>query len=221
MHTLWHNFIKPFTAVANMGEFTAILSSALFMLIMIDPSDKILLVSLLREDFHIEDIRTLIIRANLIGFFLLFLFAVSGQIILQEIFHIDINALRVAGGFVLFKIGLEALESGGMMTLKKEKNILALAAVPVATPLIAGPAAITTAITLTAEKGLYHATAAVLLAILMTALIMFVTLYLIKNVSKTTLGVFIRIIGMFTMAIGAQMMVQGVVGIYLLMTSAA
>ncbi|MCD6372853.1 MAG: MarC family protein [Thermococcus sp.] len=203
-----------------MSEWLSIFSSALFMLIMIDPSDKILLVSLLREDFHIEDIRTLIIRANLIGFLLLFLFAVSGQIILQEIFHIDINALRVAGGFVLFKIGLEALESGGMMTLKKEKNILALAAVPVATPLIAGPAAITTAITLTAEKGLYHATAAVLLAILMTALIMFITLYIIKNVSKTTLGVFIRIIGMFTMAIGAQMMVQGVVGIYLLMTSA-
>ncbi|AEK73236.1 hypothetical protein GQS_06690 [Thermococcus sp. 4557] len=204
-----------------MSEWLSILSSALFMLIMIDPSDKILLVSLLREDFHIEDIKTLIVRANLIGFLLLFLFAVSGQIILQEIFHIDINALRVAGGFVLFKIGLEALESGGMLTLKREKNILALAAVPVATPLIAGPAAITTAITLTAEKGLYHATAAVFLAILMTALVMFVTLYLIKNVSKTTLGVFIRIIGMFTMAIGAQMMVQGVVGIYLLMTSAA
>ncbi|NJE43012.1 MarC family protein [Thermococcus sp. GR6] len=202
-----------------MSEFTAILSSALFMLIMIDPSDKILLVSLLREDFHIEDIRALIVRANLIGFLLLFLFAVSGQIILQEIFHIDINALRVAGGFVLFKIGLEALESGGMITLKKEKNILALAAVPVATPLIAGPAAITTAITLTAEKGIYHATAAIFIAILLTALVMFLTLYVIKNISKTTLGVFIRIIGMFTMAIGAQMMVQGVVGIYLLMTS--
>ncbi|NJD98768.1 MarC family protein [Thermococcus sp. LS1] len=202
-----------------MSEFTAILSSALFMLIMIDPSDKVLLVSLLREDFHIEDIRALIIRANLIGFLLLLLFAVSGQIILQEIFHIDLNALRVAGGFVLFKIGLEALESGGMITLKKEKNILALAAVPVATPLIAGPAAITTAITLTAEKGIYHATAAIFIAILLTALVMFLTLYVIKNISKTTLGVFIRIIGMFTMAIGAQMMVQGVVGIYLLMTS--
>ncbi|NJE11039.1 MarC family protein [Thermococcus sp. MAR1] len=203
-----------------MSEWLSILSSALFMLIMIDPSDKILLVSLLREDFHIEDIRTLIVRANLIGFLLLFIFAVSGQIILQQIFHIDINALRVAGGFVLFKIGLEALESGGMLTLKREKNILALAAVPVATPLIAGPAAITTAITLTAERGLYHATAAIFIAILLTALVMFVTLYVIKNVSKTTLGVFIRIIGMFTMAIGAQMMVQGVVGIYLLMTSA-
>jgi len=204
-----------------MNELLSILSSALFMLIMIDPSDKILLVSLLREDFHIEDIRTLIVRANLIGFLLLFTFAVSGQIILQDIFHIDINALRVAGGFVLFKIGLEALESGGMLTLKREKNILALAAVPVATPLIAGPAAITTAITLTAERGLFHATAAIFLAILFTALVMFVTLYVIKNVSKTTLGVFIRIIGMFTMAIGAQMMVQGVIGIYLLMTSAS
>ncbi|ASI99317.1 MarC family protein [Thermococcus celer] len=204
-----------------MSEWLSILSSALFMLIMIDPSDKILLVSLLREDFHIEDIRTLIIRANLIGFLLLFAFAVSGQIILQDIFHIDVNALRVAGGFVLFKIGLEALESGGMLTLKREKNILALAAVPVATPLIAGPAAITTAITLTAERGIYHATAAIFIAILSTALIMLTTLYIVKNVSKTTLGVFIRIIGMFTMAIGAQMMVQGVVGIYLLMMSAA
>ncbi len=200
-----------------MSEWLSILSSALLMLIMIDPSDKILLVSLLREDFHIEDIRALIVRANMIGFILLVLFALTGKIILQEIFHIDLNALRVAGGFVLFKIGLEALESGGMVTLKKEKNILALAAVPVATPLIAGPAAITTAITLTAEYGITVSTAAIFIAILLTAMVMIVTLYALKNVRKTTLGVFIRIIGLFTMAIGAQMMVQGVVGIYLSM----
>ncbi|NJE08264.1 MarC family protein [Thermococcus sp. M39] len=192
-----------------------ILSASLLMLIMIDPSDKILLVSLLREDFHIEDIKQLIIRANLIGFILLIIFALAGKIILQDIFHIDLNALKVAGGFVLFKIGLEALEGGGMVTLKKEKNILALAAVPVATPLIAGPAAITTAITLTAEYGLKVSASAILIAILLTALLMFVTLYMIQNIKKTTLGVFIRIIGLFTMAIGAQMMVEGVGGIFL------
>ncbi|ADT84697.1 MarC family protein [Thermococcus sp. SY098] len=192
-----------------------ILSASLLMLIMIDPSDKILLVSLLREDFHIEDIKQLIIRANLIGFILLIIFAVAGKIILQDIFHIDLNALKIAGGFVLFKIGLEALEGGGMVTLKKEKNILALAAVPVATPLIAGPAAITTAITLTAEYGIKVSASAILIAILLTALLMFVTLYMIENISKTTLGVFIRIIGLFTMAIGAQMMVEGVGGIFL------
>jgi len=194
---------------------TEILSSALLMIIMIDPSDKILLVSLLREDFHIEDIKQLIVRANLIGFFLLILFALAGKIILQDIFHIDLNALRVAGGFVLFKIGLEALEGGGMVTLKKEKNILALAAVPVATPLIAGPAAITTAITLTAEYGIEVSALAITIAILFTALIMIITLYAVENISKTTLGVFIRIIGLFTMAIGAQMMVEGVGGIFL------
>ncbi|ALM75744.1 MarC family protein [Thermococcus barophilus] len=192
-----------------------ILSASLLMLIMIDPSDKILLVSLLREDFHIEDIKQLIIRANLIGFILLIIFALAGKIILQDIFHIDLNALKIAGGFVLFKIGLEALEGGGMVTLKKEKNILALAAVPVATPLIAGPAAITTAITLTAEYGIKVSASAILIAILLTALLMFVTLYMIENISKTTLGVFIRIIGLFTMAIGAQMMVEGVGGIFL------
>ncbi|WP_281175730.1 MarC family protein [Palaeococcus ferrophilus] len=196
--------------MSGIGE---ILSAALLMTIMIDPSDKILLVTLLKEDFHIEDIKTLIVRANLIGLLLLVLFAVAGKIILQDIFHIEVDALRVAGGFVLFKIGLEALEGGGMVTLKKEKNILALAAVPVATPLIAGPAAITTAITLTAESGIVVSTAATFIAIALTATIMFLTLYLSENVSKTTLGVFIRIIGLFTMAIGAQMMISGAGGI--------
>ncbi len=198
-----------------------LLSAALLMLIMIDPSDKILLVSLLREDFHIEDIKALIVRANLIGFLLLASFAVAGQIILQDIFHIDINALRVAGGFVLFKIGLEALESGGMLTIKREKNILTLAAVPVAMPLIAGPAAITAVITMTAEYGYLVSLSATAIAIAVVALSMFVALYIMKSVNKTFLSVTIRIIGLFIMAIGAQMMVQGVVGIYLLMTSAA
>ncbi|ASJ15886.1 hypothetical protein A3L04_01740 [Thermococcus chitonophagus] len=189
------------------------LSSALLMLIMIDPSDKILLVSLLREDFHIEDVKSLIIRANLIGWILLLLFAVAGKIILQDIFHIELDALRVAGGFVLFKIGLEALESGGMVTIKKEKNILALAAVPVATPLIAGPAAITAAITLTAEYGIHISVIAITIAIAVTAILMMIALYAMKNVNKTVLSVTIRIIGLFIMAIGAQMMIAGAGGI--------
>ncbi|NJE49528.1 MarC family protein [Thermococcus sp. 9N3] len=203
-----------------MSELSTILSSALLMLIMIDPSDKILLVSFLREDFQIDDIKALIVRANLIGFILLASFAVAGQIILQEIFHININALKVAGGFVLFKIGLEALEGGGMFTLKRERDILALAAVPVAMPLIAGPAAITAVITLTAEYGYLVSLSATAIAIAVVALSMFVALYMMKSVNKTFLSVTIRIIGLFIMAIGAQMMVEGVVGIYLLMTSA-
>lgn len=203
-----------------MSELGTILSSALLMLIMIDPSDKILLVTFLREDFHIEDIKALIIRANLIGFILLASFAVAGQIILQEIFHIDINALKVAGGFVLFKIGLEALEGGGMFTLKREKDLLALAAVPVAMPLIAGPAAITAVITMTAEYGYFVSLTATAIAILIVAISMFIALYMMKSVNKSFLSITIRIIGLFIMAIGAQMMVEGVIGIYLLMTGA-
>ncbi|NJF25717.1 MarC family protein [Thermococcus sp. Bubb.Bath] len=203
-----------------MSEIGTILSSALLMLIMIDPSDKILLVTFLREDFHIEDIKNLIIRANLIGFFLLASFAVAGQIILQDIFHIDINALRVAGGFVLFKIGFDALESGGMFTLKREKDILALAAVPVAMPLIAGPAAITAVITMTAEYGYFVSLTATAVAIIVVALSMFVALYMMNSVNKSALSITIRIIGLFIMAIGAQMMVEGVIGIYLLTTGA-
>jgi len=203
-----------------MDVFATVLSSALLMLIMIDPSDKILLVTFLREDFQIEDIKALIVRANLIGFILLASFAIAGQVILSDVFHININALKVAGGFVLFKIGLEALEGGGMFTLKRERDILALAAVPVAMPLIAGPAAITAVITLTAEYGYKVSLSATAIAIAIVALSMFVALYLMKSVNKAFLGVMIRIIGLFIMAIGAQMMVTGVIKLYMLMTSA-
>jgi len=88
-------------------------------------------------------------------------------------------------------------------------------------PLIAGPAAITAVITMTAEYGYLVSLSATAIAIAVVALSMFVALYIMKSVNKTFLSVTIRIIGLFIMAIGAQMMVQGVVGIYLLMTSAA
>jgi len=142
-------------------------------------------------------------------------FAIAGQIILQDIFHIDINALKVAGGFVLFKIGFDALESRGMFTLKRERDILALTAVPAAMPLIAGPAAITAVITLTAEQDYIVSLTATAIAIVLVALSMFIALYMMKSVNKTALSITIRVIGLFIMAIGAQMMVEGVVGIYL------
>ncbi len=191
-----------------------ILSSALLMLIMIDPTDKILLVGLLREDYHIRDLFKFILRANVLGFLILAIFAIAGQVILQDVFHVDINALRIAGGIVLFKIGAEALEGGIAFTRQEEKDLMELATVPVAMPLIAGPAAITTVITLAVKDGPLLALSATFLAVLAVAISMLVTLHFTKSVNKKLLSTTVRLMGLFIMAIGAQMAVEGFAAIF-------
>ncbi len=191
-----------------------ILSAALLMLIMIDPTDKILLVGLLREDYHIRDLFRFILRANVLGFLILAAFALAGQIILQDIFHIDVDALRIAGGIILFKIGAEALEGGIAFTRQEEKDLMSLATVPVAMPLIAGPAAITTVITLAVKDGPFLALSATFLAVLAVAVSMLITLRLTKSVNKKLLSTTVRLMGLFIMAIGAQMAVEGFASIF-------
>jgi len=191
-----------------------ILSATLLMLIMIDPTDKILLVGLLREDYHIKDLFRFTLRANILGFIILAVFAVAGQIILQDIFRIDVDALRIAGGIILFKIGAEALEGGIAFTRQEEKDLMELATVPVAMPLIAGPAAITTVITLAVKDGPLVALVATFLAVLAVAIAMLLTLHFTETVNKKLLSSTVRLMGLFIMAIGAQMAVEGFAAIF-------
>lgn len=191
-----------------------LLSAVLLLFIMIDPTDKILLVSLLREDYHLNDLIRFTVRANVFGFAILAVFAIAGQIILNDVFHIDVNALKIAGGVVLFKIGAEALEGGISFTRQEEKDLMELATVPVAMPLIAGPAAITTVITLAVKDGPLFALGATFLSVLAVATTMLVTLHFTENVNKKLLSTVVRLMGLFIMAIGAQMAVEGFAAIF-------
>jgi multiple antibiotic resistance protein len=195
-------------------DATALLSAALLLYIMIDPTDKILLLGLLREDYHLKDLFRFTVRANVLGFIILATFAIAGQIILQDIFRIDVNALKLAGGIILFKIGAEALEGGISFTRHEEEDLMSLATVPVAMPLIAGPAAITTVITLAVKDGPLFALLATFIAVLAVAITMLLALHFTERVNKKLLSTTVRLMGLFIMAIGAQMAVEGFAAIF-------
>jgi len=195
-------------------DVLSLLSAALLLYIMIDPTDKILLLGLLREDYHLRDLFRFTLRANALGFVILATFALAGQIILQDIFHIDINALKLAGGIILFKIGAEALEGGISFTRQEENDLMSLATVPVAMPLIAGPAAITTVITFAVKDGILFAFLVTLLAVLAVAATMLLALRFTERVNKKLLSTTVRLMGLFIMAIGAQMAVEGFAAIF-------
>jgi len=156
-------------------DVLSLLSAALLLYIMIDPTDKILLLGLLREDYHLRDLFRFTLRANALGFVILATFALAGQIILQDIFHIDINALKLV---------------------------------------IAGPAAITTVITFAVKDGILFAFLVTLLAVLAVAATMLLALRFTERVNKKLLSTTVRLMGLFIMAIGAQMAVEGFAAIF-------
>lgn len=96
-------------------------------------------------------------RACLIALFLMTLFLVAGQAILDTM-GITIHAFRVAGGLLLFYTAFEMVYGSRQERKKKvsEKAVSAdqianLAVFPLALPLIAGPGAISATILLSSE----------------------------------------------------------------------
>ena len=89
-------------------------------------------------------------KAIFIATILLLVFLLFGTGILGY-FGISFNSFRVAGGLVLLIIGLRIVL--GLRLIEERAKKYELAAVPLATPLIVGPAVITVTILLVSEFG--------------------------------------------------------------------
>ena len=90
-----------------------------------------------------EDRRHIVKQAVIISTVILVLFALFGWLIF-EIFGITINDFRVAGGIVLFIVAVDHLQGEEDRSRGLEPSDIA--AFPLATPLLAGPGAISTVI---------------------------------------------------------------------------
>lgn len=100
-----------------------------------------------RERSHMINIA--VITAGLVG--LVFLF--FGQFILR-VMDIDVGEFAIAGGLILLVLSLKYIITGQLVegALKREEMV---AVVPIGTPLLSGPATITTLLLLASQYPLY------------------------------------------------------------------
>jgi len=171
---------------------------------------KILFLFLLSEKVSKQALRKIAVRATVIGMIILGTFAYVGSFILQSILHIEISSLQIAGGIILFLIGLNALQKGEFFGKVREEEMKDVATVPLASPLIAGPATITASIS---QSTLYHphiVTASIFSALLVNFLIMLFSVEIGSILKRYHLmGAFIRINGLFIASIGINMVLKG------------
>ena len=188
-----------------------ILRQAFLFLILINPVSKIAIINMLPKTMKKDNLHMLIFKSCLLGFFILAIFSFAGKLILNDLFQIDINALRFAGGLVLVIIGFRALDKGIFFRVNSHESLVDMAIVPLASPLIAGPATIAATIYESSNTTPIIVTVSIFIAVLLNMVISLMSLKIKKVLDKYNLmGALIRITGLLVMSMGVNMVFHGI-----------
>jgi multiple antibiotic resistance protein len=152
---------------------------------------------------------------------LLLVVAIAGTWILQ-LFGITLEAFRIAGGILLFGIGMEmvyAKTSRTKLTATEKyesRDTDEVAIMPIAIPMIAGPGAITTTIVLMNEAIVMTPVAigivffSIILSIAITYFMMRNSEYIMTKIGQRQYRAINRLMGMLLIAIAVQFVINGV-----------
>jgi multiple antibiotic resistance protein len=137
---------------------------------------------------------------------LLVFFAVAGPYILKA-FDIDIADFRIAGGIVLLVIGIDTLREGAPRTmgLSPEDYVF----VPIVTPMLVGPGAITSVMLFSTYYGLPEVIISVAIASLVTYLIIRFGFLIMRVVGANMLRFIGRFMSLIIMAWAVSLIIQG------------
>lgn len=155
-------------------------------------------------------------KASIIGFFTIFGFALSGQL-LFNFFGISVNSFRIVGGVIFFIMGMDMLQARlGQVKIKESEvksYISDISITPLAIPMICGPGAITNAIVLMEDAVTFERKiilfSAIFLVIVITYLILFSSSRIIKILGQTGNNVMMRLMGLIVMVIAVEFFFAG------------
>ena len=153
---------------------------------------------------------------------LVIFYLIGGQI--MNFFHITIDAVRVAGGLILLKIGFDLLSMREETRSTREEQLADraradVAFFPLAMPLIAGPGALTLVLTKAgdASHGMLPLALADLLAIVVavaaSCLVLSSTKWFLRVLGVSGMAAISRIMGFLLVCISVQMVIWGVQGV--------
>lgn len=189
-----------------------IASAALLLFLILDPLGNIpVFLSMLRR-LTPQRQRIVLARELLIALFVLMLFLWAGKYAL-EVMHLRQESVAIAGGIVLFLIGLRMIfppPEGLMGEIPDGEPFI----VPMAIPLVAGPSGMAAVMLMGSNEPdrLGEWSLALLIAWGATAAILFSATYLYKLLGARALTAIERLMGMLLIAISVQMLLDGLVG---------
>lgn len=190
------------------------------MIIIINPLSTVLVFVSLTET--LDGTQKLVVARDSCRYALgiLLVFTLTGGLVLQ-LFGITLQAFRIAGGILLFGIGMEmvyARVSRTRLTATEKyerRDDEDIAVMPLATPMITGPGAITTGVVLMNEAVGLGVTAAgvVIVSVVISILITYYMLkhsdLIVNRIGQREYRAVNRLMGMLLIAIAVQFVITG------------
>ncbi|HWK15389.1 MAG TPA: MarC family protein [Rhizobiaceae bacterium] len=203
-----------------MPSFDAVFNAFVTLLVTIDPPGLAPLFLALTAGMNRTERMQVGVRASVIGFVVLAIFAVAGTAILA-VFGITLPAFRVAGGLLLFVIAFEMIfarrndrkeaQADVAITIDHIRNV---AAFPLAIPLIAGPGAISATVllsgTFAGPLALATLVGIILVCLLATYLVFLLAERIDGFLGETGRSILTRLLGVILAALAVQFVADGV-----------
>ncbi len=160
--------------------------------------------------------KAIVRRATIVSFITLMVFTFSGQF-LFKFFGISSNGFRIAGGFIIFKIGFDMLQARYSNAKLKEEEVKTYAddisITPLAIPMLCGPGAIANAIMLMDDASTLSLKGTLIGIIALVYFITFLLLQastrLVRILGETGNNVMMRLMGLILMVIAVECFVSG------------
>jgi MarC family membrane protein len=185
------------------------LSAAFLLFLILDPLGNIPIVLSLLKPLAPARRRLVLGRELLIALGVLMAFLWGGIHVLEAM-HLRQESVSIAGGIVLFLIGIKMIfpGPGGMFGETEAEPFI----VPMAIPMIAGPSAMASVMLLGSQQPdrMGDWSLALALAWFATAVILFSATYLYKALGTAFLVAIERLMGMLLVAISVQMLMDGI-----------
>jgi multiple antibiotic resistance protein len=184
--------------------------------VVIDPMGTTPLFLVVTKGLNAKDKNKVAFEGVLIATIVLLFFAFFGNYVLKYL-GISFPAFTIAGGVILFLIALEMLFD--IRSERKKRSINdkrdKISIFPIAIPLLAGPAAITSVIlTISQAEGSYSLLIINIICLISVMLVSFVILRVFtkfqKFINEKIINIFSRVIGIILAALSIQYILDGI-----------
>ena len=188
----------------------------IFYFIVIDPIGSTPIFLVVTEHLDVKEKIKTALHGTFIATLILLFFGLLGNSVLAYL-KISFPAFTIAGGIILFIIALEMLFDKRHQRKEENVNFTSdkLSIFPLATPLLAGPAAITSVIVSVSATGQDFAKQAIgmsalVAATLVTFIILFIAAKSEKIINKRIISVFSRIVAIVLAGLSIQYILNGI-----------
>ena len=192
------------------------LKTFIFYFIVIDPIGSTPIFLVVTDHLDVKEKIKTALHGTFIATLILLFFGLLGNSILAYL-KISFPAFTIAGGIILFIIALEMLFDKRHQRREESTNFTSdkLSIFPLATPLLAGPAAITSVIvSVTAIGNNFTNQAIAMFALITATLVTFIILFIAakseKIINKRIISVFSRIVAIILAGLSIQYILEGI-----------